>query len=214
MIAPGDLAVILGLNLVGAAAPGPDIVLMTRTAVRSRRHAWAAVAGIQTGVLMWCTLTVFGAAALLNAFPQALTFIQIVGGAVLIYMGVSNVRSGLAERRNPPTDLSEAERRLGTPKASYLRGLATNLANPKIVVALSAMIAPLLPPNPSLATAVVVTLGMWLSSFALFGVLVQTISTEVVRRKFLRAGPYIDIGAGVFFVAVGAVLIARGAFGV
>lgn len=214
MIAPGDLAVILGLNLVGAAAPGPDIVLMTRTAVRSRRHAWAAVAGIQTGVLMWCTLTVFGAAALLNAFPQALTFIQIVGGAVLIYMGVSNVRSGLAERRNPPVDLADAERRLGTPKASYLRGLATNLANPKIVVALSAMIAPLLPPNPSFATAVVVTLGMWLSSFALFGVLVQTISTEVVRRKFLRAGPYIDIGAGVFFVAVGAVLIARGAFGV
>lgn len=211
MIAPGDLAVIVGLNLVGAAAPGPDMVLMTRTAVRSRRHAWASTLGIQTGVLVWCALTVFGATALLNAFPQALTYIQIVGGAILIYMGVQNVRSGLAERGNPPLDLAEAERRLGTVKAAYLRGLATNLANPKIVVALSAMIAPLLPPNPSLATAVLVVLALWLSSLALFAVLVQTISTEVVRRKFLRAGPYIDIGAGVFFVVVGATLMVRGA---
>ncbi len=211
MIAPGDLAVIVGLNLVGAAAPGPDMVLMTRTAVRSRRHAWASTLGIQTGVLVWCALTVFGATALLNAFPQALTYIQIVGGTILIYMGVQNVRSGVAERYNPPLDLAEAERRLGTVKAAYLRGLATNLANPKIVVALSAMIAPLLPPNPSLATAVLVVLALWLSSLALFAVLVQTISTEVVRHKFLRAGPYIDIGAGVFFVVVGATLMVRGA---
>lgn len=213
MIAPGDLAVIVGLNLVGAAAPGPDLVLITRTAVRSRRHAYATLAGIQTGVLMWCALTVFGAAALLNAFPQSLTYIQIVGGAILIYMGARNVSSGWGERGTPPLDLAEAERRLGTQKASYLRGLATNLANPKIVVALSAMIAPLLPPNPSLLTAVVVTLSLWLSSLALFALLVQTISTEVVRRKFLRAGAYIDIGAGVFFVVVGATLIFRGALG-
>ena len=95
-------------------------------------------------------------------------------------------------------------------RASYARGLATNLANPKIVVALSAMIAPLLPPHPSLATAVVVTLAMWLSSFALFVALALGMSTDAVRRRFLRAGPYIDIGAGLFFIGVGAALLLRG----
>lgn len=211
MIAPGDLAVILGLNIVGAAAPGPDMVLITRTAVRSRTHAWASLAGIQTGVLLWCTLTVLGAAALLNAFPQVLDAVQIVGGAILTYMGVRNVRSGLEERRHPPLDLAEAERRLGTPRASFTRGLATNLANPKIVVALSATVAPLLPPNPSAATAVIVILTLWLSSFALFGLIVQFVSTERVRRTFLHVGPYIDIFAGAFFIVAGMVLIARGA---
>lgn len=212
MIAPGDLAVILGLNLLGAAAPGPDMVLITRTAVRSRRHAWATMLGIQTGVLMWCALTVFGAAALLNAVPQALTYIQIVGGAVLMYMGVGYVRSGIQERYNPPLDLADAERRLGTPRASFTRGLATNLANPKIVVALSSMIAPLLPPHPSFATALLVVFTLWISSFLLFSVIVHFVSTERVRRKFLRAGPYIDIGAGLFFVSVGVALMIRGAF--
>lgn len=165
MIAPADLATIVGLNLIGAAAPGPDIVLITRTATKSRRHGWATAAGIQTGVLLWCTLTVFGFAA----------------------------------------------QRLGSVRSAYLRGLATNLSNPKIVIALSAMIAPLLPPAPSAGTALLVIAALCASSLALFAVLVQVLSAERVRRKFLRAGPYVDIGAGVFFVEVGAVLIVRGA---
>ena len=53
--------------------------------------------------------------------------------------------------------------------------------------------------------------ALWASSLALFAVLVQVLSAERVRRKFLRVGPYVDIGAGVFFVVVGAVLIVRGA---
>ena len=79
MISPGDLAVIVGLNLVGAAAPGPDLILIMRMATRSRQHAWAATAGVQTGVLLWVTMTVAGAAAVLTAYPAALAFVQIVG---------------------------------------------------------------------------------------------------------------------------------------
>lgn len=211
MIAPADLATIVGLNLIGAAAPGPDIVLITRTATKSRRHGWATAAGIQTGVLLWCTLTVFGFAALLNAVPEALAGIQLVGGAVLVWMGVRNARAGFEERYLPPPGLATAAQRLGSVRSAYLRGLATNLSNPKIVIALSAMIAPLLPPAPSAGTALLVIAALWASSLALFAVLVQVLSAERVRRKFLRVGPYVDIGAGVFFVEVGAVLIVRGA---
>lgn len=211
MIGFGDLAVIVGLNLLGAASPGPDIILVTRTGTRSRTHAWATTLGTQTGVLLWCTLTVIGATALLNAFPWALEAVQVLGGAFLAWMGIGNVRSGWAERRKPPPNTVEAARRLGTPRASYIRGLTTNLANPKIVLGLSAMIAPLLPAHPSALTAVVVILALWLSSFALFAAYTQVISTERVRRRMLGAGPFIDIGAGCFFFVVGVVLFLRGA---
>lgn len=212
MIAPGDLAVIVGLNLVGAAAPGPDLVLLMRTATRSRQHAWAANLGIHTGAALWFALTIFGAAALLNAVPQAVTAIQIVGGAVLAWMGQRNLRGGLRDRHDPPADLDEAVQRLGSVRSAYTRGLMTNLANPKIVVALTAMIAPLLPPNPSLATALIVLASLWLSSFALFGAVAHVTSTERVRRSLLRAGPYIDIAAGAFFMVVGTLLAVRGLF--
>nr|WP_040420851.1 LysE family translocator [Corynebacterium timonense] len=212
-MAPGDLAAIVGLNLVGAAAPGPDIVLLTRTATRSRKHAWATLAGTQTGVLMWVSLTVVGAAAVLTAFPRALNVVQMVGGAFLIFMGISNALQGWRERNDPPKGLEEAAGKLGSLPGSYLRGLSTNLANPKIVLALSAMIAPLLPPNPSTLSAVVVIASLWLSSMALMAVVAQVVSTEKVRRKLLAAGPRIDMGAGAFFLVVGIVFAARGAGG-
>ena len=211
MIGLGDLAVIVGLNLLGAASPGPDVILITRTGTRSRTHAWATTLGVQTGVLFWCTLTVIGATALLNAFPWALQAVQFFGGVFLIWMGVGNVRSGWDERRKPPPNTVEAAKRLGTPRKSYFRGLSTNLANPKIVLALSAMIAPLLPANPSVATAGVVIFALWSSSFVLFGIYTQVISTEKVRRRMLGAGPFIDMGAGLFFIAVGIALAIRGA---
>ena len=102
MIAPADLAVIVGLNLVGAAAPGPDVILVTRTATRSRPHAWATTCGIQLGVLWWCSLTVFGAAALLTAMPRALQVVQVIGGAYLVWMGINAARQGWRDRRTPP----------------------------------------------------------------------------------------------------------------
>lgn len=214
MIALGDLAAIVGLNLVGAAAPGPDLVLLMRTATRSRRHAWAANLGIHTGAALWFALTVFGAAALLNAVPQAVSAVQVVGGAVLVWMGAVNLRGGLRDRDDPPAGLDEAVQRFGSVRSSYLRGLLTNLSNPKIVVALAAMIAPMLPASPSLATALVVLAALWLSSFVLFGLIAQVTSAERLRRTFLLAGPYIDIAAGAFFIIVGAALVGRGLIGV
>lgn len=35
---------LIGLNLVGAASPGSDVILITRTATGSRRHAIAVIA--------------------------------------------------------------------------------------------------------------------------------------------------------------------------
>ncbi|WIM67140.1 LysE family translocator [Corynebacterium breve] len=208
-----DLGGLVLLNLAGAASPGPDIVLITRTAVRSRKHALATTLGIQVGVLMWCTLTVVGAAALLNAFPTILEFVQIIGGGWITWMGISMLRSGWAERDNPPVDTDEAEARLGSTRSSFWKGLITNLSNPKIVLFLAALVAPLLPPSPSVSTAVIVILALWLTSMALQVGIVLVVSTNAVREKMLRAGPYIDMGAGLFFLVAGVSLIVRGIVG-
>lgn len=106
-------AALILMNLVGAVAPGPDIILVTRYATRSRRHAIAAATGVLVGVLFWCSLTVFGAAALLTAFPQVMSLIQVLGGCFLVFMGVLSIRSGLEQRKHPPEDLEEAAARLG-----------------------------------------------------------------------------------------------------
>lgn len=201
---------IMLLNLAGAASPGPDIILVTRMATKSRRHAVAASLGIQVGVLMWCTLTVLGAAAVLTAFPEILGFVQLVGGAWLVWMGFNMVRGGWAQRTSPPVSVAAAEASLGSPWSSFRTGLLTNLSNPKIVLFLAALVAPHLPANPTLGLAVLLILSLGLSALALFLLLSFVISTNALRRRMLAAGPWIDIVAGSFFVIVGAVLVANG----
>lgn len=203
-------ATLLVLNIAGAASPGPDILLITRTAIRSRRHALATVLGIQVGVLFWCTLTVLGFAALLNAFPALLGFLQLVGGAWLMWMGRNMLRAGLRERKDPPLDIQEAASRLGRLRHSFRLGLATNLSNPKIVLFLSALIAPLLPASPSVLLAVGVVALLSVSSVILQLGIAWMVSTPGMRRRFLRAGPWIDIVAGLFFLGAGAVLAYNG----
>ncbi len=205
-----QLGTLVLLNLAGAASPGPDIMLVTRMATRSRRHALATTLGIQIGVIFWCTLTVLGAAALLTAFPAVLGVVQLVGGAWLMWMGRGMLVSGWAERSSPPLNIEAAAARLGSVRSAFWRGLTTNLSNPKIVLFLSAMIAPLLPPEPGMGVALLVIAVLSVSSLALQMAMALFISTPRMRQRLLNAGPWIDISAGIFFLVAGGVLVFNG----
>lgn len=201
---------VLMLNLVGSISPGPDTVLVTRLATKSRRHAVAAALGVQTGALCWFSLTVFGAATVLSTFPEILGAVQIVGGSFLIYMGSRLVRGGLIQRKYPPASLEEVQGVLGRPIRSYRAGVACNLSNPKIVLFLASLIAPLLPAHAGIGASVTLIAGLSLTSVALFLTLAVVVSTAAVRRRLLKAGPGIDIGSGAFFVVAGAALVIAG----
>lgn len=201
---------IIVANLIAAISPGPDLILITRIATKSRRHAVAAVLGIQIGVIMWCSLTVLGAAALLRTFPSILGLIQLVGGTWLVWLGWNMLRTGWAARTSPAVDLESAEASVGRLRHAFMQGLTTNLSNPKIVLFLAALVAPLLPEHPSLGIALLLIASLALSSFVLFLILSFVISTNKIRRRMLAAGPWVDIGAGLFFIAAGATMVVSG----
>ncbi|CAB1042197.1 LysE family translocator [Corynebacterium diphtheriae] len=202
-----QLLTLVGLNVVGMLTPGPDIFLVTRIATKSRRHAYATVAGIATGLLVWVTLTVFGATAVLTAYPSVLSGIQLVGGAWLLWMGTKLVRVARRQRGEGVAVASTIDALLGTPAQCYRQGLATNLSNPKVVLYFAAIIAPFLPTNPSLLTALSVIVVIVLSNLVMFSLLATVISTNALRRAFLKAGPWIDLVAGCFFIIAGIGLI-------
>ncbi|KQB85065.1 LysE family transporter [Corynebacterium oculi] len=205
---PGGLLSLTALNLMGVAAPGPDTLLVMRAATRSRRHAYATVAGIHVGVLLWMVLTVCGAAAVLGRYPVLIGVIQLLGGAYLGYMGSQMARAGWRLRGYGAADVP------GVTTASAAQcarqGLWTNLSNPKIVLFLTAIIAPVMPAAPSWGTAAVIIGCLWLSSAAYFLLIATLLSTRAVQRRALRAGPFIDMAAGALFMAFGLVLVLRG----
>lgn len=105
------LASLLAVDLLAAMSPGPNFVLV--------------VAGFACANLGWCLAVVLGLAVLLELAPSLYTALKILGGAYLIYLGVALWRSKRPETIEPG--------RL-TMRRAFMRGLLTNLTNPKSLV--------------------------------------------------------------------------------
>lgn len=206
-----QLGTILALNVAGMYTPGPDVFLLLRLAARSRRHALAAVAGIATGIFVWVTLTVMGTAALFVANPSLLGWIQLLGGMWLLWMGFSMVRSGWEQRVNKVV-LSElaSDELLGSMGKNYRLGLMTNLANPKAVLFFASIMSPFMPTDPTVLTSIEIIGSIVCCTFLGFALLVFIVSADVVRRRLVAAGPWIDIVAGLLFLAVGVWMVSQG----
>lgn len=212
------LGTLILLNIVGSLSPGPDTFFLLRLATRSRIHAIMGVTGIVTGLTVWVVLTVVGAATLLTTYPSILSVIQLLGGAYLSWMGYKMGRGALKElaqarafrfkgEARPIPDATEA---LGTPAQAYRQGLATNLSNPKVVMYFAAILAPLMPTNPSLMVASTIVVAILVQTWLVFSFLCVIVSTEKIRKSVLRAGPIFDAVAATVFVIVGVVLLYEG----
>lgn len=83
-------------------------------------------------------------------------------------------------------------------------------SNPKVVLYFAAIIAPLMPAHPTMGDAVLIVLSIVASTFLGFSTLAFLLSTKAMRKRFVSAGPYIDMGSGIFFVIAGASLAING----
>jgi threonine/homoserine/homoserine lactone efflux protein len=110
--------------------PGLDTAMVLRTAAAEgpRRGALAAL-GIGAGCLVWGLAIALGLGALLAASQGAYTVLKWAGAAYLLWMGL-----GLLLKPRSRFDLDAAPVKSAGDGGWFVRGLATNLLNPKIGV--------------------------------------------------------------------------------
>ena len=104
--------------------PGLDTALVLRTAAaEGARRAFAAALGICLGCLAWGGLVAVGLGVLLEASELAYLTLKWIGAAYLLYLGVRMILVARDEMAAAPE----------APRANwFLRGLLTNLLNPKV----------------------------------------------------------------------------------
>ncbi len=97
------LPLILGIFLAQA-SPGPNMMAVSSIALGSGRKAGILTAtGVATGVFVWAVLFAFGIGAFLNAFPETLTAMKLLGGSYLLYLGLKALRSAW-QRNSAPSN--------------------------------------------------------------------------------------------------------------
>ncbi|MFD9690984.1 LysE family translocator [Kitasatospora sp. NPDC059146] len=145
-----SFALVVGLLTL---TPGLDTALILRTsALGRRRQAWGVVLGIQTGTLIWGTLTSAGVTALLTASQVAYEVLRWAGAAYLVWMGVGMLRERGAQAE------AEEESAEGGFVHGWRRGTLTNLLNPKVGVFYVAVLPQFIPSGaPHFAAGVALT---------------------------------------------------------
>jgi threonine/homoserine/homoserine lactone efflux protein len=122
-LAPSLIAFTFAAALL-TVTPGLDTALVLRTAAAEGvRRAFAAALGICVGCLAWGTLVAVGLGMLIEASELAYLVLKWIGACYLLYLGFR-----LIFARRGEIETEEPARRANW----FLRGLLTNLLNPKV----------------------------------------------------------------------------------
>ena len=129
--------------------PGLDTALVLRVAtIDGRQRALEAGAGICCGLLIWGVLASVGLAALLAASQQAYDLLRFAGAGYVVYLGL---RCLMRLLRKPAPGAETAARSTAQDGRWFLRGLLTNLLNPKVGVFYVAFLPQFVPPDADAA---------------------------------------------------------------
>lgn len=152
---PAILHALLSFAAVAAlitVIPGLDTAIVLRNALTlGRGAAFATAAGIGTGSLVWGAAAATGVSVLLTASHAAYLALRIGGACYLVWMGIGMIRSarrpgaGFADA-DAPTTAGAARRPAAT---ACLRGLGTNILNPKVGAFYVAMLPQFIPAHTS-----------------------------------------------------------------
>lgn len=178
--------------------PGPDVAVVTRTALSQGRAAALRTSfGIVSGLFVWGVLAVAGLAALLAASATAYTWLKVIGAAYLIGLGLLTL---WRSRRTPAPDLSRVRS-----TRPFLTGLLSNVTNPKIAVFYTSLLPGLVPSGAPQALGMLLlvvvhaVMGVvWLGFYA--SVIVRaagTLQRPRVRQALDRVTGTVLIGFGV-----------------
>lgn len=173
-------AVVAGLMTL---VPGIDTALVLRTAVvQGRGPAFAAAAGISSGLLVWGIAAALGVSALLAASQLAFDLLRWAGAAYVVWLGVTLiVRAGRGDHSEPEV----AAPRRGSGWTGFRRGFLTNLLNPKIGVFYIAVLPQFLPEGiPAAASGAILALVHVVEGMAWFSILI--VATHALRTWLSR----------------------------
>jgi threonine/homoserine/homoserine lactone efflux protein len=131
MTLDAQLLAFVGISVLLAVTPGPDMAVVTKNALaHGRRGVLLTTTGIALALAIWVGATAVGLSALLRASGELLFVLKLAGAAYLAYLGV---RTLLESRRRPADLLAEAPPPAPA-HAIFRQGFLSAISNPKLGV--------------------------------------------------------------------------------
>jgi threonine/homoserine/homoserine lactone efflux protein len=133
ILTPHGLLLFIGAELIFSLTPGPTVLLISAYGFKGGfRDALAAIAGTQTGNMLWYVICVTGLGALVTASPPLFQAVKLAGAAYLIALGVVSLWKSWRSRNE-----ALGPKLMGKP---YLQATLTQMGNPKAILFFGALV--------------------------------------------------------------------------
>ena len=197
---------LIAIHLFALITPGPDFFFISQTAIsRTKKETLFAVAGISIAVMVWATLALLGLNILFEKMVWLRQILLIGGGLYLGWLGFQLLRSALS--KTPPSD-----HQVDLPQAPikfFVKGLFTNLSNPKAIIYFSSVFSIFLA-NPALNHVHWLLLLIVVVETALWFLFVSFVfSLPACKAAYQRSVKWIDGISGGIFTLFAAFLLAN-----
>ncbi|OLF54998.1 LysE family translocator [Pseudomonas chlororaphis] len=196
----GEFLALATIHFLAVVAPGPDFAVTIRQSVRFGRVVGLCTAiGIGAGISVHVLYTLLGVGALMHATPWLLSVAKVVGGAYILYLGVSLLRS------KPKTTLEGSDANDGAvqrqtlPKA-FMTGFLTNATNPKATLFFLAIFTTVISASTPLKIQALYGVWMCFVNALWFVIVALFFSSPRVRLLFMRMGHWFERSMGVILI--------------
>lgn len=194
------LLAVTGLTLT----PGPNgLLALTHGAIFGRRKTLATIFGGSLGFATVIALSMFGIGALLAASVEILTVLKFVGGAYLVFLGISVWRSPVIGTQEPQPSKEV--------KNIYLfrQGALAALTNPKGILFFVAFLPQFIDPQISLVSQFVVMALTFVVIEFVYEYVVASLA-NTLKPALAKFGKRVNQVFGGVFIAIGIALPLRG----
>ena len=185
-------------------SPGPDFVLVVKSAVRNdRSKAIGVAAGISTANALYIALCLAGVGALLASSVWVMISLKIIGGLFLLFLAIQALRA----KRSAYAELSVDNDKIQYGKSSFIKefitGFMSGILNPKNLLFYLSLFTVVLTSDVGLAFKI--ALGVWMTLVVFFWdtAIIFMLSTNKARSRFTKLAYYIDKITGVILGVVG-----------
>lgn len=195
------LFTICALHFVAQLSPGPDVLLIAKSAASTTRaNTLKIIAGISVGIVVWVVLTLLGFTVLVEQFPWIQQVLMAVGGFFLAKMGWAMLSGGL-KSLNQIANLEDGQALSQQNTENYfLLGLFTNLANPKTLIYFSSVFSLALSSSASSNLKAQLAVIIPIQTFIVFSLFMMIMSLPKIKALYQRSGSYIDVVSGELFL--------------
>ena len=195
------LFTICALHFVAQLSPGPDVLLIAKSAASTTRaNTLKIISGISVGIVVWVVLTLLGFTVLVEQFPWIQQVLMAVGGFFLAKMGWAMFSGGL-KSLNQTANLEDGQALSQQNTENYfLLGLFTNLANPKTLIYFSSVFSLALSSSASSNLKAQLAVIIPIQTFIVFSLFMMIMSLPKIKALYQRSGSYIDVVSGALFL--------------